>query len=90
MARPLLDPRWIVLSECGAYCTLGRFEPTADDVARSADAMTRQGKAGWIVRIGHSLEYRTAPAFGLPLAVLGSPSVTFDVAVAVCKTMSRR
>jgi hypothetical protein len=46
------ERRWIVLGQDGRHVTLGRATPpSTGEVAAAADALTRQGLAGWLATL---------------------------------------
>ena len=75
------DPRYIILTDTGAVATMGRIEPTADDVGAAFDAMRKQGCArAWLALASDSFHGRSKPTVRM-IRELGVGDVAFADAV---------
>ncbi len=45
------ETRWMVLGADGRHVSLGRTEPTEEEIATASDALSAQGLSGWLVRM---------------------------------------
>jgi hypothetical protein len=82
------DRKWVILCEDGQKATLGRArDPSDDEVAQAEASMVREGLAGWLAIQSHSVQRGGPPPTYIEVRPLGSPTVSFDDAVAATRAL---
>lgn len=82
MARPILDPRTIILADDGRFVTLGRHSiPTEEEIAAAAAAIAAQGVGAWLATMSGTIYQRRCPDLTMRRELV-APRQSWDAAVA--------